>query len=112
MSKTVTFDHPTWPGEVTFASPMSIELEAKWEYAVADMQRSARMAGNGASAQALAILPGIFACVEKWSLKGLPERITLSTFPNRPRAEREKLIAWLVTNISEIYGAEQEVPNV
>ena len=110
MSKTVSFASEKWGGSVVFRDPLTIEQEAAWEYAIADFQ-AARGRGGGLSAQTAALWPGIDACVEKWELNGLPERITLANFPAHPKAERAKLIAWLVTNITELYNDSVTVPN-
>jgi hypothetical protein len=109
MSKTVTFESKVWPGEVTFASPLSLEREATWEYAISDARRAA--ANGGYSAQIVALLPGFLACIETWNLKGFPERITPQNFPTQPKKERVKLVEWLVKNIDEIYAADIDIPN-
>jgi hypothetical protein len=110
MSKVVSFTSDKWGGTVTFYDPLTMEQEAAWEYAIAAFQ-AAREKGGGLSAQNLALLPGIIVCVEAWNLKGFPERITLENFPTRPKDERAKLIAWLVTNITELYMESVDVPN-
>jgi hypothetical protein len=105
---TKTYDGK-WKGEVEFYSPLTIQQEAEWEYAIGAYRKSVERDG-GLSAQNLAFLPGIIACVKSWHLDKLPERITLENFPARPKLERAKLIAWLVTNISEIYQSDDD-PN-
>jgi hypothetical protein len=110
MSKSVVYTSDKWGGSVTFHDPLTLEQEAAWEYAIADFQM-AREKGGGLSAQNVALMPGILACVEKWELKDFPERITLTNFPMRPKEERAKLIAWLVTNIAELYSDSVTVPN-
>ena len=110
MSKTITFESKVWPGSVVLSSPMTLEQEASWEYAVA-ASRHADNRRAGFSASLLALLPGFYACVEKWDLQGFPERITPQNFPTRPRAERARLVEWLVANIGEIYNADINVPN-
>jgi hypothetical protein len=110
MSKTVTFTSEVWGGSVTFHDPLTLEQEAAWEYAVSDFQK-AREKGGGLSAQTAALIPALDACIEKWELKGFPERITLANFPMRPKDERARLLAWLVTNITELYSDSMTVPN-
>jgi hypothetical protein len=110
MSKTVSFTSEKWGGSVTFSDPLTLEQEAAYEYALADY-RKALDKGGGLSAQNVALLPGIFAAVEKWDLKGFPERITLANFPTRPRQERANLIAWLVEQVSTLYKESQDIPN-
>ena len=100
--KTVSYEDK---GTVTFFDPLTIQQEAEWEYAVADFQK-ARDKGGGISAMNLAFIPGIIACVSEWKLEGFPERVTIESFSAMPRKERVNLISFLVTNISEIYAAE------
>ena len=102
--KTVSYDGK-WKGEVVLFDPLTIQQEAEWEYAVADFQK-ARDKGGGISAMNLAFIPGIIACVSEWKLEGFPERVTIESFSAMPRKERVNLISFLVTNISEIYAAE------
>ena len=102
--KTVSYDGK-FKGTVTFFDPLTITQGAEWEYAVADFQK-ARDKGGGISAMNLAFIPGIIACVSEWKLEGFPERVTIESFSAMPRKERVNLISFLVTNISEIYAAE------
>jgi hypothetical protein len=110
MSKTVSFTSEKWGGSVTFADPLTLEQEAAWEYAMGAFS-VAREKGGIIAALIIALIPGFEACVEKWELKGFPERITLANFPTRPKVECAKLIAWLVTNITELYTDSVTVPN-
>ena len=110
MGKKVAFTSEKWGGSVTFYDPLTIEQEAKLEYALSDLQ-IAREKGGVLSALIIALFPGIEACVEKWELKDFPERITLENFPTRPKIECANLIAWLVTNILELYNESTTIPN-
>jgi len=102
--KTITYDGK-WKGEVVLHDPLTIQQEADWEYTIAEYRKAVDK-GGGVSAMNLAFLPGIIACVSEWKLKDFPERITIENFPSRPRKERANLISFLVTNISEIYQAD------
>jgi hypothetical protein len=110
MSKTKTFESTIWGGSVTFHDPLTIEQEAAWEYAYADLQK-ARERGGGISAILIAALPGIDACVEKWELKNFPERPTLADWPMHQKVESAKLLACLVKNILELYNDSVNIPN-
>ena len=98
-----------WKGEVVFYDPLTIAQEAEWEYALARLGR-AQKEGGGASAVTLAILPGILACVSEWKLKDFPKDVTVDNFPARPKAERVKLLTWLIEQITDIYK-EDDDPN-
>lgn len=106
--KTVSYDGK-WKGEVIFYEPLTIAQEAEWEFAVAGFQKALDK-GGGVSAFSQAFLPGIISCVKEWHLTGIPERVTPDNFPARPRGERVKLINWLIEQISQIYGKEDD-PN-
>jgi hypothetical protein len=59
-----------------------------------------------------AAFPALFPCVEKWNIIGLPENVTVQTFPGTPANAREQLIAWLVECVSKVYkGNEDNDPN-
>lgn len=107
--KTIKFEGKTWKGSVVLHDPLTIEQEAAWEYALAAYDRAVKDGGM-LSAQHAAFLPGIFACVKEWKLKGFPEGITPDTFPSRPRIERAELLALLVKEVSDIYKAGDD-PN-
>ena len=102
--KTVSYDGK-WKGDIVLFDPLTIQQEAEWEYAIAEYNKAVGKGGRDA-ALVLAFLPAIIACVSEWHLDGLPERMTLENFPRRPKADRVNLAAFLVTNISEIFLAE------
>jgi hypothetical protein len=43
-------------------------------------------------------------------LSGLPERLTLETFPATPRTQATLLIVWLVGLIANLYAGSEEAP--
>lgn len=106
MPKVIQSPVSEWPGTVTLHEPMTLVHEAAWEDALSHYER-----GRGAAASALALLPGVFACVQSWDLSGFPVKPTLESFPTRPREARTRLIAWLVSEISELYTDGEIVPN-
>ena len=106
--KTASYDGK-WKGEVIFHSPLSIQQEADWEYALARMTK-AQKAGGGISATTIALLPGITACVAEWKLKDFPDDLTVDNFPKGNKKDRMELLTWLMEQITEIYK-EDEDPN-
>jgi hypothetical protein len=56
-------------------------------------------------------LPAILLCVKEWHLEGIPEDVTIDTFPMSPRSRASALVDWLWTQITMIYQGEIEVPN-
>jgi hypothetical protein len=116
MSKTVLYKDEPFVGSVTFSDPLSLEQEAAIERANAEMQRTISQLGGpqfGSSALIAAILPGILMCLEKIQLNGIPENVTLQTWPTRPRVAVSTLVAWLLVEVSKLYNdsAEPEAPN-
>jgi len=99
-----------WAGSVTFTDPLTLPQAAAWERAVAGAQKVLKE-GAGMSAYNYAILAGICTCVEKWELKGLPERITPESFPAKPHKARAELVAWLVNCVIDLYKDADEIPN-
>lgn len=106
MPKTISSPVERWPGTVVLYEPMTLVHEAAWEKAMTLYDREAGMAAN-----ALALLPGVFACVQEWHLANFPDRPTVDNFPTRPRLDRSKLLAWLINEISDLYREEELVPN-
>jgi hypothetical protein len=56
-------------------------------------------------------LPAIFACVEKWELANMPEKLTIDNFPASPRGDSHRLIEWLFEEICKVFNGEKEIPN-
>jgi len=98
-----------FPGVVILHDPMTITMAAQYETAKSLGQRFAEM-GTESAVYATAVVPGALACVEKWSLKGFSEGITLDSIPLKPHKARSEFVAWLVAEVEKIY-ADVEVPN-
>jgi hypothetical protein len=116
MSKTVLYKEEPFVGSVTFSDPLSLEQEAAYERAHADTQRAISQLGganNGSSAILVAALPGILACVEKIELNNIPKNVTVQTWPTRPRLAVAALVAWMLTEVSNLYeeSTDTKVPN-
>jgi hypothetical protein len=56
-------------------------------------------------------LPAVFACVEKWELSNMPEKLTADNFPASPRKDSHLLIEWVFREIMKVYTGELEIPN-
>ena len=109
MSKTIVSPVKKWPGSVTISDPLNISQAMAFEEAI----NGAKDSGNPnftSAAYCHVLLPGIFACVEKWELDGL-EGVTPDTFPGTPKIASASLIAWLTTEISKLYREADEIPN-
>jgi hypothetical protein len=109
MSKQVSCPVKEFPGVVIFSDPITITQAAQYETAKNLGQRFAEM-GTDTAVYATAVLPGTLACVEKWSLKGFQEGITLDSIPLKPHKARAEFVAWLVAEVEKLY-ADVAVPN-
>ena len=58
----------------------------------------------------IALLPGALPCIEKFVLTGLPEKLTLDTFPGSPIEDASELAGWLMGTIASAIRGEELVP--
>ena len=110
MSKTVAYTGKKWKGSVTFADPLTIIQASSYELARKYGKQFEDM-GKESASYTSAILPGILKCVEKWSIEGFQEGITLDSVPLKPHKERAEFVEWLVTNVEALYRDADEIPN-
>ena len=108
MSKTLNCPVKEFPGTVTFADPITIAQAASYE--TGKYYGEAFAKNKDSAVYAAAVVPGALACVEKWSLKGIQEGITLESIPLKPHKARAEFVAWLVAEVEKLY-ADTEVPN-
>jgi hypothetical protein len=109
MSKTVNCPVKEFSGYVIFHDPMTITQAASYETAKFYAEQFSKR-GTDSALYATAIVPGALVCVEKWSLKGIQEGITLDSIPLKPHKARAEFVAWLVAEVEKLY-ADTEVPN-
>lgn len=110
MSKVITSPIKRWAGTVTIADPLTIPQAQAIEASMTPPEKRedgrvwySVIDGNQ--------LPAIFACVEKWELSNMPEKLTAETFPASPRKDSHNLIEWIFSEIRNVYFGELEVPN-
>lgn len=109
MSKTILSPVAKWKGSVVISDPLTFPQSIAFEDALA---KAKAIGPEGAKAEYYAaLLPGIFACVEKWELEGL-KQVTVETFPSTPRMSSARLVVWLTNEINELYSEGEEIPNV
>lgn len=103
---------PKWPGGVELPVYLTMPQVMIWEECVREFRaaNANRPDQDGGANIDNIVVRGIVAIVSKWELDGLPEVLTVESFPGSPRAESAKLIAWLIGEISRIYTGAQEVP--
>jgi hypothetical protein len=112
MSRVATSPVEKFSGTVTLYDPLNMAQTLGWEKAIheADILRETIKEGSNVMVTDFnaIYLPAILACVETWSLTGIPPSPTLETFPFSPRLASAKLIDWLIGEISKIYTGEEE----
>ena len=108
MSKVITSPVRKWPGTVTLADPLTFPQFMAWRKAMTNAKEL--MDEKDVSPMDEAVLPGICACVEEWHLNGQTQ-YTPETFPATPRRASNKLVAWLVDEISSLVTEAEEIPN-
>lgn len=109
MSKVITSPVKKFPGTVTLSDPLTFPQV----FAVEDaLDKSIEVDSAFASSRArYAVLPAIIECVEKWELEGIPENVTVETFPATPPTSTARLIAWLINEIVELFKEAEPDPN-
>lgn len=107
MSKQVACPVKEFPGVVIFHDPMTLAMASQYEIA---MDYGKRIDNKESALYAVAAIPGCLATVEKWSLKGFQEGITLDSIPLNPPGARAEFVAWLVAEVDKLYRGT-EVPN-
>ena len=107
MSKQVNCPVKEFPGVVIFHDPMTLFMAAQYETA---MDYGKRFDNKDSALYAIAVIPGCLATIEKWSLKGFQEGITLESVPLKPHKGRAEFVAWLVAEVEKLYS-DTEVPN-
>lgn len=128
MPKKISSPSSRWPGAVHFADPMNMSQALAWARAQRELNKYRVIVPviNEKGEETFpfrddllweelhaALLPGIFACIDKWELEGFPDPVDISNFPASPARERSILVAWLIGEVTSIYAgtAEVEDPN-
>jgi hypothetical protein len=99
MSKIITSPVKRFPGTVTLSDPLTFPQALAWEKAIA----AAREDTTSILAVNAALLPGVFACAEKWDITGLPNPPQADTFPATPGKPVSELVAWLVREVATLF---------
>jgi len=111
------FDSPVdnWKGSVVFADPMSIPQALAWEEGIENaIEHRKNLAREDGSLNLSAFTrfekemePAILACIEDWTIEGLP----LPIIPASPRAKSIEFFNWLFMSIDGIYSGNSDIPN-
>lgn len=110
MSKVIISPIERFKGSVTIADPLTIPQAQAVEIGIDKPEMDAEGRAFFSAFDNLQ-LPGILACVEKWELDNMPDKVTIDNFPASPRKETHDLISWLYKSIFSVYLGEIEIPN-
>lgn len=125
MSKKVLCEIEGFKGFVHFAQPLNleqvfaiedaqdkaIEIEPSAFLTKLNERRGTPDTVSWSSRVDVHIIPAIVKCVDKFEIEGLPEKLTLETFPATPRSKATAFVSWCFNQLMTIYAGEQEVPN-
>lgn len=127
VSKIIESPVRHFPGTVTIADPLNFSQWVAWRAALdnASLEREKAVEAVGGEekppmtygeiglddACAVAAIPGICACVERWELANFPEAVTPETFPATPRWRIAALLVWLTREIDAVAFRGGSDPN-
>lgn len=106
MGKLITSPVVRFPGTVEVSDPLNMLQVLAWEKAFREAQ-AIKESGYLSDLNA-AYLPALLSCIDKWNIKGVPDKPTVETFPFSPRLPSAELISWLIGEISAVYVGETE----
>lgn len=112
MSKIIVSPVKRWPGSVTLSDPLTYPQLIAYQLAQVDAQAIIERKGRR-SEYYHCLLRGFFACVERWELsgKGWPDTVTADNIPSTPIAASEKLIEWLLGEVTVLLIEADSGPN-
>ena len=94
-----------FPGSVTFRDPLPYTVILLYERAARSLDIATGDIGE-------TFLPVLFAAISEWNLEGIPENPTTENFPGSPRGAINRLLAWLLKELTALYkGNEDTDPN-
>ena len=103
--RVITCPVQRWTGTAQLSDPMTVMQVAVIERAISAAQKLDDPTKAEVEA---ALLPALLACVDKFSLANLPERMTIDNWPGTPRLDSVRLFDWLLGEVMRIYRGEVE----
>jgi hypothetical protein len=106
-----TCDVPGFEGEVEIDDHLNYPQLAAYERGMISAQKVIETNDSAGFAELrLCVVPGLIACVKAWRLKGVPERVSLETFPSTPKKEAGDLYLWLLGVVRKKIDGEDSGP--
>lgn len=109
MPKVISSPVAKFPGTVTLADPLTFPQIIAFEQAHGAAQAVVAREGSQAEYD-YALLPGLLGCVAVCELAGLPAKLTVETFPPRPRKASTQLVVWLAKEIGAYIRGDDDLP--
>lgn len=118
MSQKVDCPVVRWPGHILLHDYLTLPQVMAWRRAWRAAETFTREGETPDAPRIIedaleyraALLPGVLPCVEKFALVGLPEKLTLETFPGSPVEDAIELANWLMLVIANAIRGEELVP--
>lgn len=107
MPKQITSPVKRWPGTVTISDPLTFPQVLKLEAALSEVRGREEVSKSEVDAL---LLPALLECVQEWRLENFPQGVNVDNFPATPRRPSAELIAWLLTEVTELYVEAEAVP--
>lgn len=103
-----------WPGYVILPDALNYPQLLAWHDAIdemADVQDDLTWTAAAANPRtAQYIVKALCSIVREWHLTGLPERVSVESFPATPRVQSALLVAWLGSVLGAMFNGSQETP--
>lgn len=107
MSKVIKSPVERWAGTVTLSDPLTLPQVAAFHDALLNVTE---LRSNASWEMRLsAMLPGIYACIERWDLQNFNAPIP-EMFPGKPRKDAVPLAAWLWSECDKLVNEGEDVP--
>ena len=106
MPKTIQSPVQRFPGSVVLSDPLTYPQALAFEESYANALEVKEREGTQTEYE-VALWPGLSKCIEKCDVKG----IDINRPPASPRGKVAEFVAWLFTEILEVYIGDTEDPN-
>ncbi len=99
-----------WPGTIVLSEYLTFPQLFRWETAMNEAKKVSVLQQAADSITTadfyLKLLPTAVSFVTEWHISGLPDKVDENNFP-----ASAKLMSWLITCVSELYTATNDIPS-
>jgi len=126
--KEITSPVKKWPGTVTISDPLSLPQAVMFQHALRESRDKLIQGLEDAGVDVenakdsdydkvnlslselnVIYIDAILGCVEEWSLDGIEN--PPKSLPGTPSLSANKLVSWLIKEITTLFQEDEEVPN-